>query len=46
MRYAEVLLNWIEAKAELATLGEAAVTQADIDRSINAIRKRHSMPKQ
>lgn len=40
MRYAEVLLNWIEAKAELATLGEAAVTQADIDRSINAIRKR------
>ena len=40
MRYAEVLLNWIEAKAELATLGEAAVTQADIDISINAIRKR------
>lgn len=40
MRYAEVLLNWIEAKAELATLGEAAVTQADIDVSINAIRKR------
>lgn len=40
MRYAEVLLNWIEAKAELATLGEEAVTQADIDRSINAIRKR------
>ena len=40
MRYAEVLLNWIEAKAELATLGEAAVTQADIDLSINAIRKR------
>ncbi len=40
MRYAEVLLNWIEAKAELATLGEAAVTQSDIDASINKIRNR------
>ena len=40
MRYAEVLLNWIEAKAELATLGGAAVTQADIDKSINKIRDR------
>ncbi|MDR2065804.1 MAG: RagB/SusD family nutrient uptake outer membrane protein [Prevotellaceae bacterium] len=40
MRYAEVLLNWIEAKAELATLGGAAVTQDDIDNSINIIRNR------
>jgi hypothetical protein len=40
MRYAEVLLSWIEAKAELATLGGAAVTQADIDNSINKIRNR------
>lgn len=40
IRYAEVLLNWIEAKAELATLGGTAVTQADIDASINAIRNR------
>lgn len=40
MRYAEVLLNWIEAKAELATMGSAAVTQGDIDASINAIRDR------
>ena len=40
MRLPEVLLNWIEAKAELATLGGAAVTQADIDRSINVIRNR------
>ena len=40
IRYAEVLLNWIEAKAELATLGEAAVTQSDIDASINKIRNR------
>jgi hypothetical protein len=41
MRYAEVVLNWMEAKAELAEhLGGAAVTQADLDKSINAIRKR------
>ncbi len=40
MRYSEVLLNWIEAKAELATLGGGAVTQADIDKSINKIRNR------
>lgn len=40
MRYAEVLLNWIEAKAEYATLGGASVTQADIDASINKIRHR------
>jgi hypothetical protein len=40
MRYAEVLLNWIESKAELATLGEAAITQLDIDNSINKIRNR------
>lgn len=39
-RYAEVLLNWIEAKAELETLGEGTVTQDDIDRSINKIRSR------
>lgn len=40
MRYAEVVLNWIEAKAEIATLGGAAVSQNDIDLSINAIRNR------
>lgn len=40
MRYAEVLLNLIEAKAELATLGGTAVTQADIDATINKIRNR------
>lgn len=40
MRLAEVVLNWIEAKAELATMGGTAVTQADIDASINAIRNR------
>jgi len=40
MRYAEVVLNWIEAKAELATMGGTAVTQDDLDASVNAIRKR------
>lgn len=40
LRYSETLLNWIEAKAELATLGEAAVVQGDIDASINKIRNR------
>ena len=40
MRYAEVLLNWIEAKAELATIGGSAVSQIDIDNSINKIRNR------
>lgn len=41
MRLAEVVLNWIEAKAELAAYhGGPAVTQADLDRSINAIRDR------
>ena len=34
-RYAEALLNWIEAKAELGT-----VSQGDIDKSINKIRSR------
>ena len=40
LRYAEVLLNWIEAKAELETLGKGSVSQEDIDLSINKIRNR------
>ncbi len=40
LRYSEILLNWIEIRAELATMGGDAVTQADIDLSINAIRDR------
>lgn len=40
LRYSEVLLNWIEAKAELEALGGKAVSQADIDNSINKIRNR------
>lgn len=39
MRYAEVLLNLAEAKAELGTL-----TQADVDKTINVLRKRAGMP--
>ena len=41
MRYSEIILNFIEAKAELAeNFGGAAVSQADIDLSINALRSR------
>jgi hypothetical protein len=41
MRLAEVVLNWIEAKEELAEhFSGPAVTQADLDKSINAIRNR------
>lgn len=40
LRYAETVLNYIECKAEIETLGGPAVTQDDLDRSINAIRKR------
>lgn len=39
-RYAEVLLNYAEAKAELGTL-----TQADLDKSVNQVRSRVGMPK-
>lgn len=40
-RLAEVVLNWVEAKQILnEKYGAAAVTQADLDKSINAIRKR------
>ena len=35
IRYAEVLLNWVEAKAELG-----AVTQDDLDKSVNQLRRR------
>ena len=41
MRLAEVVLNWIEAKAILAEYyGGPAITQADLDKSVNAIRNR------
>jgi hypothetical protein len=38
-RYAEALLNYAEAKAELGTL-----TQADLDNTINLLRERVGMP--
>ncbi len=38
-RYAEVLLIYAEAKAELGT-----ITQADLDKSVNKLRKRVGMP--
>lgn len=40
MRLGEIVLNWIEAKAVLAEMGKATVSQEDIDVSINAIRNR------
>ncbi|MGJ1264128.1 RagB/SusD family nutrient uptake outer membrane protein [Sphingobacterium spiritivorum] len=41
VRLGEVVLNWIEAKQILAEkFGGPAVTQADLDKSINAIRNR------
>ena len=42
MKLNEVMLNYIEAAAELADLGQYTLTQADFDKTINAIRDRHS----
>ncbi len=45
VRYAETVLNWIEAKAELADKFDgAAVTQDDLNASVNAIRNRPLAP--
>ena len=35
LRYGEVLINYAEAATELATVGGAALTQADLDMSVN-----------
>src|SRR5690606_32365090 len=40
MRYGEVLINYAEAVAELATVGGPAMNQEDLDRSINVLRAR------
>lgn len=41
IRLAEIVLNWVEAKQILAEgFGGTAVTQGDVDKSINAIRNR------
>lgn len=39
-RYAEVLLNYVEARYEIAQVGGDAFTQSDLDKSINEIRRR------
>ena len=40
IRYAEVLLNYVEARYEIAQVGGNAFTQSDLDKSINEIRGR------
>ena len=40
MRYGEVLMNYAEAAAELATVGGPVLSQADLDLSINVLRDR------
>ncbi|WP_343700673.1 RagB/SusD family nutrient uptake outer membrane protein [Chitinophaga sp.] len=40
IRYGEVLVSYAEAAAELGTLGQPGITQEDLDKSINVIRKR------
>lgn len=40
IRYGEVLVNYAEAAAEIGTLGGAALSQADLDKSINVLRDR------
>ena len=42
MKYNEVLMNYIEAAAELADMGAYTLTQADFDKSINVVRNRPS----
>ncbi len=41
IRYAEVLLNYVEARYEVSLIGGEAFTQTDLDVSINQIRKRN-----
>ncbi|HWI92518.1 MAG TPA: RagB/SusD family nutrient uptake outer membrane protein [Flavisolibacter sp.] len=40
IRLGEVMLNYIEAAAELADMGLYTVLQSDLDKTINALRKR------
>jgi hypothetical protein len=42
MKYNEVLMNYIEAAAELADMGAYTLTQSDFDKTINAVRNRPS----
>ncbi|MDR0988343.1 MAG: RagB/SusD family nutrient uptake outer membrane protein [Prevotellaceae bacterium] len=41
IRYAEVLLNYVEARYEISRIGGSAFTQSDLDKSINLLRGRH-----
>ncbi|SDS36496.1 RagB/SusD family nutrient uptake outer membrane protein [Gramella sp. MAR_2010_147] len=43
IRYGEVLVNYAEAAAELASVGGPAFTQADLDKSINVLRDRQGI---
>ena len=40
LRYGEVLMNYVEAAAELASVGGPALSQVDMDKSINVLRAR------
>lgn len=40
IRYGEVLINYAEATAELSTLGGPALSQSDLDKSVNVLRSR------
>lgn len=40
IRLGEVLINYAEAVAELATVGGPALTQGDLDKSVNVLRSR------
>lgn len=40
IRYGEVLINYAEAAAEWATIGGPALTQEDLDKSVNVLRSR------
>lgn len=42
---AEILLNYAEAAAELDNLGKYAITQADLDKSVNLLRARGGIAK-
>ena len=42
MKYNEVLMNYIEAAAELSALGSYTLTQSDFDKTINTLRSRPS----
>lgn len=42
MKLNEVMMNYIEAAAELAELGAYTLTQSDLDKTINAVRSRPS----